>query len=67
MAEVRRPRPFSIASGIVFMVVGVASVMSTWTDIHAGTVGGLALLLSGLAALLAIASRRAPSAVAEPE
>jgi hypothetical protein len=67
MAEIRRPRPFSIACGIVFMVVGVASVMSSWTEIHAGTVGGLALLLSGLAALLAIASRRAPSAVAGPE
>lgn len=67
MAEIRRPRPFSLASGIVFLVVGIASIMSSWTDIDAGAVGGLALLLGGVGALVAIGTRRAPGAVIETE
>ena len=63
MAEASRPRPFSLAAGIVFIVIGAASVVGSWTDVDAGVVGGLALLLGGVAALLAIATRRAPSAV----
>lgn len=67
MVEVHRPRPFSLASGIVFLVVGIASVMNSWTAIDAGAVGGLALLLGGVAALLAIATRRAPQTIPESE
>lgn len=57
----RRPRPFSLAFGIVFLVIGVAAVISAWATVDAGGVAAVALLLGGVAALAALSRRRAPS------
>ncbi len=67
MAEVKRPRPFSLAAGTMFIVVGLASIASTWTDVETGAVGAIALLLGGATALLALTTRRAPEVDTGPE
>ncbi len=63
----KRPRPFSLSVGIMFLVVGGAAVLSGWNDIEFGAVGAIALLVGGAAALLAFATRRAPEVGAGPE
>ncbi len=67
MAETKRPRPFSLSVGIMFLIVGGAAVLSGWNNIEFGAVGALALLAGGVAALLAFATRRAPEVDTGPE
>ncbi len=69
MAEriVLRPRPFSLAAGVAFITIGIASIIHAWQPLEAGGVAAVALLPGGAAALLAIATRRAPTAPGESE
>ena len=55
------PRPFSLAVGLVFIVTGIASVISAWTEVDVSAVAAIALLIGGSAALVAIGRRRALS------
>ena len=58
---VKRPRPFSLAAGVFFVVIGLAGVVAGATaDVDAGAVAALGLLFGGAAALFALATRRAP-------
>lgn len=65
--DVTRPRPFSLAVGVMFIIAGVAAVASGWNDVEAGAVAAIALLVGGTAALLGFAARRAPRADTGPE
>ena len=67
VAEVKRPRPLSLAAGIAYLTIGIASIVSSWSSIDPGAVGAVALLLAGLAALVALSTRRAPHPSVEPE
>ena len=64
---IKRPRPFSLAVGVMFLIVGGAAVISGWNDVEVGAVGAIALLVGGAVALLAFATRRAPEAGVGPE
>ena len=58
---VKRPRPFSLAVGVFFIIIGLAAVVAgTAADVDAGAVAALGLLFGGAAALFALATRRAP-------
>lgn len=63
----KRPRPFSLSFGIAFVTIGVGSMVSAWANVDNSAVAALALLFGGAGALVALATRRAPSAPAEPE
>lgn len=67
VAEVKRPRPLSLAAGIGYLTIGSASIISSWSSIDAGAVGAIALLLAGLAALVSLSTRRAPHTSGESE
>ena len=65
--RVSRPRPFSLATGLAFVTIGIASIIHAWQPLEAGGVAAVALLLGGLGALGALATRRAPSTEVEQE
>ncbi len=67
MAEVKRPRPLSLAAGIAYLTIGIASIVSSWSSVDAGAVGAIALLLAGLATLVALSTQRAPHPSVESE
>ena len=65
---VKRPRPFSLAIGVFFVIIGLAAVVAgTTADVDAGAVAALGLLFSGAAALFALATRRAPTPEVEQD
>lgn len=63
---VARPRPFSLACGIAFFMIGIGGFVDAWADVDSGAVAALALLLGGAGALVALATRRAPLPPVEP-
>lgn len=68
MAEItKRPRPFSLAFGIAFVTIGIGSMADAWANVDGSAVAALALLFGGAGALVALATRRAPSPPTEPE
>ena len=66
-SAVKRPRPFSLATGIGFVTIGFASIIDGWANVDFGAVAALALLLGGAGALAALATRRAPLPSIEPD